>query len=59
MLELVGFMLVRLLIGLSDGCEREGDLVDRLGKAVEQLLPPVGCRVGQRLLAYAERDRGP
>jgi hypothetical protein len=41
LLELVGFLLVKLVIGLSQGCERGGELVDRLRKAVEQLLPRV------------------
>src|SRR5262249_54040238 len=56
---LVGFLLVELLIGLSQRREREGELVDRLGKAVEQLLPCISGPVGHRLLAYADGDRRP
>jgi hypothetical protein len=51
LLDLVCFLLIKLLIRLSQGCEREGDLVNRLGNAVEQLLPRVGGRVRHRLLA--------
>ena len=46
LLERVGRGLVEQFVGTAERCERDGDLVDRLGDRVEQLLPGLGSAVG-------------
>jgi hypothetical protein len=49
----VGGLLVEQLVGLAEGGKGDGDLLDRVGDGVEELLPGLCGAVGHGTAIYA------